>query len=180
MTGVVLRCPHCGTTQERSGDCEACHEAQVKYFCSNHNPGRWLDAPRCSECGARFGDRVRAPPKRPPPETPSPISPSRRASAEPDVKPMPGRPGPWEMRRRRARREDRIVVTEKRSRYERYEEPEVAPDIGARPESLEEFPRAAAALGGFLRRAVGIFFFLFFLLMLLSLFIGGTIMQVIH
>ncbi len=56
MSGVVLRCPGCGTTQAQSGECDACFEGDVRYFCSNHSPGRWLAAPRCPECGANFGD----------------------------------------------------------------------------------------------------------------------------
>lgn len=58
---VVLRCPTCGTTRPGPGDCEACHEAQVRYFCTNHTPGRWVDAPTCPQCGARFGEARRAP-----------------------------------------------------------------------------------------------------------------------
>jgi hypothetical protein len=56
MTGVVLRCPNCGTVHPEPGECAACHEAQVRYFCANHNPGVWLDAQACPKCGAHFGD----------------------------------------------------------------------------------------------------------------------------
>lgn len=59
MSGVVLRCPSCGTTKGAPGECEACHEAQVRYFCTNHTPGRWLDARACPHCGARFGEPAR-------------------------------------------------------------------------------------------------------------------------
>jgi len=55
MTGVVIRCPHCGTTQASLGECEACHEGETRYFCPNHTPGRWLDSPACTSCGARLG-----------------------------------------------------------------------------------------------------------------------------
>ena len=55
MNPVVIRCPNCGTTQASLGECDACHHAEVGYFCANHAPGRWLDAPACAECGARFG-----------------------------------------------------------------------------------------------------------------------------
>lgn len=81
MTGVALRCPNCGTTKSAPGECDACHEAQVRYYCSNHKPGRWLDTPACPQCGAKFGDPVRpaAPPpppppthRRPPPPPPTP------------------------------------------------------------------------------------------------------------
>ncbi|WP_324808417.1 hypothetical protein SH584_02905 [Sphingomonas sp. LY29] len=40
------------------GQCEACHEAAVRYFCLNHKPGLWLEVSTCPQCGARFGDPV--------------------------------------------------------------------------------------------------------------------------
>jgi len=61
MSGVSLRCPNCGTTRATPGACDACHEADVRYFCSNHSPGIWLDAAKCPQCGARFGDAAAAP-----------------------------------------------------------------------------------------------------------------------
>ena len=76
MSDVVLRCPNCGTTQPSSGECETCHEAEVKWFCPNHAPGRWLDGPACAECAARPKKRE-AP--RPRPATP-PAPPPRNAS----------------------------------------------------------------------------------------------------
>lgn len=87
MSDVVLRCPHCGTTQAERGECEACHEDTVRYFCPNHPGGRWLDGPVCAECGAR-AERERAAAasvRRDPPRTPArtpprtvPPEPSRR------------------------------------------------------------------------------------------------------
>jgi hypothetical protein len=70
MSSVVLRCPNCGTTQAGPGECDACHEAQVRYFCTNHNPGQWLTSSKCPQCNAQFGmaDPVRRaalPPPRP-------------------------------------------------------------------------------------------------------------------
>ena len=56
MSGVVLRCPTCGTTQGHRGECDACLDGDVRYFCSNHSPGLWLDDAVCNECGAKFGD----------------------------------------------------------------------------------------------------------------------------
>jgi hypothetical protein len=56
MSGVAFRCPTCGTTQTHAGECDACSEAQVRYFCTNHTPGVWLDAPTCGQCGASFGE----------------------------------------------------------------------------------------------------------------------------
>jgi hypothetical protein len=80
MSGVVLRCSNCGTVQASTGECEACHEAQVRYFCTNHTPGLWLDAPACPICGARFGEVV-----------PTPTSTAPRPSAD---RPAPPRPLP--------------------------------------------------------------------------------------
>ena len=37
---VVLRCPTCGTTQGDAGECEACSEGEVRYFCTNHDGRR--------------------------------------------------------------------------------------------------------------------------------------------
>ena len=73
---VVLRCPICGTTQGRVGECEACSEGKVRYYCTNHEEGIWLDSPVCSRCGARFGDAARASPA---PRTPA--GPPRPAGA---------------------------------------------------------------------------------------------------
>ena len=89
MSGVVLRCRNCGTTQATPGECEACHEGDVQYFCPNHSPGRWLDEPACSACGAMPGvpGRTERVPARPAP-APPPDFRGRRTS------PPPGRPAP--------------------------------------------------------------------------------------
>ena len=74
MSEVVIRCPNCGTTGITLGECDACHDAERRYFCTNHKPGRWLDGPACAACGAHFGVD-RAPPRqaaRPIPEPPHP------------------------------------------------------------------------------------------------------------
>lgn len=81
MNGVVLRCPNCGTVQPAPGECEACREAPVRYFCTNHVPGVWLDSASCPQCGAGFGDPVPAreesrAPERPAPRSPRTIEPS--------------------------------------------------------------------------------------------------------
>jgi hypothetical protein len=93
MSGVVLRCPNCGTVQPEDGECEACREAQVRYFCTSHTPGLWLDSEACAQCGARFGDPApaREPPPAPPPRTD--YRPSGVSELEPDL----GRrdPRPW-------------------------------------------------------------------------------------
>ena len=89
MSDVVLRCPNCGTTQAVQGECEACHEADVRYFCPNHTPGKWLDAPVCAFCGARIGGSRRVEPPAPPRRTTT--QPPRAAPAP---RPTPRRPAP--------------------------------------------------------------------------------------
>src|SRR6187549_2672541 len=74
---VVLRCPNCGTTRATPGECEACHEGSVRYFCSNHQPGLWLSEPTCAKCGAAFGQPARAPSA----TRPRPLRPAARAAA---------------------------------------------------------------------------------------------------
>ena len=87
MSGVVLRCPNCGTTRTTPGECEACHEAQVRYHCTTHTPGRWLDTPSCPQCGARFGEPISTPVR--PVRTTSTREPVRPAPAVPVRKPSP-------------------------------------------------------------------------------------------
>ena len=78
MTAVVLRCPVCGTTQSNVGECEACFDGTVAYYCGNHRPGRWLDGPACNQCGATLGE----PPPLPSVPAPDPDPPrSRRPPA---------------------------------------------------------------------------------------------------
>ena len=82
MSGIVVRCPHCGTTQDAIGECEACHEATTRWFCPNHEPGLWLDAALCPTCGARPGvpgarSRPTPTPARPRAPTPPPGTPPR-------------------------------------------------------------------------------------------------------
>lgn len=81
MSDVVLRCPTCGTTQSHRGECDACSDGNVRYFCSNHSPGLWLDAQECEACGARFGETSAKP--RPPSTRPiAPVSPRRTPRSE--------------------------------------------------------------------------------------------------
>lgn len=81
MSGVVLRCPNCGTIQPVEGQCDACHEAAVRFFCTNHTPGLWLEGSTCPQCGARFGDPV------PSPAAHAPTAPPRAASPKVGVPP---------------------------------------------------------------------------------------------
>lgn len=108
---VVLRCPNCGTTRANSGECEACREAQVRYFCTNHSPGVWLDTATCSQCGARFGEPARKPsvsasarPARPErPRSPSPAPAATAARPRAPASPPPARrPAATAVRPRRA------------------------------------------------------------------------------
>jgi hypothetical protein len=82
MSGVVLRCPNCGTVQPSTGECEACREAPVRFFCTNHDPGIWVDSPSCPQCGARFGDP--APAREPPPPERPRARPAELAEPRPD------------------------------------------------------------------------------------------------
>jgi len=85
---VVLRCPTCGTTQPVVGECEACHDAQVRYFCTNHTPGLWLDEPTCPRCGSRFGEASSAAR----PRTTSPVSASPVSASPVSVSPASASP----------------------------------------------------------------------------------------
>jgi hypothetical protein len=88
MSGVVLRCPNCGTTRGSSGECEACHEAQVRYYCTNHSPGLWLERPACAQCGAVFGEKAKPRAPAPPPGARPRASPAARPPA-PAARPRP-------------------------------------------------------------------------------------------
>lgn len=67
MSEVVLRCPHCGAIADALGECEACHEAGVRWYCANHTPARWLDSHVCAGCGATryHGPIIHDPPAAP-------------------------------------------------------------------------------------------------------------------
>jgi len=106
---VVLRCPNCGTTRETPGECEACREATVRYFCTNHTPGIWIAERTCPTCGTRFGERARSVPvpapvvalrsptparKSAPVSVPGPASAPRRAPRPRAETPRSGAPPP--------------------------------------------------------------------------------------
>ncbi len=101
MSAVVLRCANCGTTQSAQGECEACHEGHVGYYCTNHKPGRWLDGPECSQCHAVYGRDEPPPPVPPQPSKPTPVPPpaSRKGKIEirrpPRTESRRDRPDPW-------------------------------------------------------------------------------------
>ena len=96
---VVQRCPNCGTTRATPGECEACHDAQVRYYCTSHEPGIWLNGPTCPTCDARVSEAhamaVRASVPVPTP-APGPPMDVRARSAAPSRSPVsvapPSRP----------------------------------------------------------------------------------------
>lgn len=100
MSSVVLRCPNCGTVQPTDGECEACREAEVRYFCTNHTPGRWLDSTACTQCGARFGDPAPAREAPPAPRPRTDYRPPRTSDPRPDLRGSDPEPGPWDEERR--------------------------------------------------------------------------------
>jgi hypothetical protein len=178
MSGVVLRCPHCCTTQASQGECQACHEAAVRYFCSNHTPGRWLDGPRCSDCGAMFGAPATPvpPPRRSPPTRPD-VSNTARRTMPPSRVPAgreTWRPEPASRSRKRA------TFPPLRTDYgHREETPEDVED----PYHFEpriELPPPAIVFGGFVRLALRIALFFIFLFLLLSLLVGGSLVHVVY
>ncbi len=87
MSGVALRCATCGTTQSHAGECEACFDGKVRYFCSNHSPGLWIDEPVCTRCGAKFGEAPRREPESSFPSTPSLPPPATRRAESRSPKP---------------------------------------------------------------------------------------------
>ncbi len=193
MSGVVLRCPNCGTTKAGPGECDACHEAQVRYFCTNHTPGRWLDAPACRDCGARFGEAA-------PPPVPS-VSPSRPAPARtpptPPATTPPPRPastswvrkaaGPWGRGKRPSYPEEGVDRREESAAAHdalRARLPELISraasgirrrSSGAPPASGS--PAARPALGGCAGRLLFLMLFLLMAFFAMSLLLGGSLLQ---
>ena len=134
---VVLRCPTCGTTQGHAGECEACSEGEVRYFCTSHDEGIWLEGAVCSRCGAKFGDAPRKPPvsrtssvPTPPAGAPDFRPPGRRRTPERPPEPDFGRRPP-----RRSEREEPM-------------EPEVLPRTPSLGDLLEEITVERGRAGG--------------------------------
>jgi hypothetical protein len=188
MSGVVLRCPSCGTTKAAPGECEACHEAQVRYYCTNHTPGRWLDSPSCPQCGSQFGvpERPPAAPPRPPrsrtpvaapaspapTRTPSPTTRTRRYTPWPSGGPWARRPPPGEEVETHTKRDPlRDVLT---SRL-----PELLREAARvrRRSEVPEMPPIGMAAGGCLRAVLLIALFFMLALFGLSMILGGAMIQ---
>ena len=193
MSGVVLRCPHCGTTQAGPGECEACHEAQVAYHCTNHSPGRWLESPACPQCGARFGEASPAARTPPPPATrphpaaqtpqparePVPSSPWARSAPRPapsgPVSPRAALPLPTPVREESRAAERKAMTPRLRDILMR------GPAAGRYPEARR--PEAPGpprnAMAGLIRRLMMLAFFFVAAMFLLSLFTGGPLLQIL-
>lgn len=179
--GVVLRCSNCGTVQAQPGVCDACHEAQVRYFCTNHTPGTWLDAARCPQCGARWGEveeRADTPPRDASPVDKRPRWARKLGVGEAPAsgRPRPGRalPGTDSFeddasiaeREAAARRLWDLLASARRSR-----------EISAPPiRDLEDVP-APRAGGGCLGRMMLVVFLFFALFIVIPLVLGGALFQ---
>jgi len=192
MTGVILRCPNCGTSKTTPGECEACHEAQVRYYCTNHKPGRWLDASVCPQCGAKFGDPVR-PAARPvapatPPRPRTTITSTAPPRADPPPSPPRTSPKPWG-RRERERSPDaedfstsdegasvRDIRTARMLEILRAASRAGRMSRGA-TYGTPEAPPVGAALGGCLMRFVLLAMFLLIIFFLMLSLVGGSLFQ---
>ena len=93
MNAVILRCGNCGTSQNSPGECQACHEQDVRFYCTRHTPGLWLTAPVCSQCGAEFGKD--APPPRERRPAPTPVKTRAQPKGPERTESPPPRAGPW-------------------------------------------------------------------------------------
>jgi hypothetical protein len=194
MTGVILRCPNCGTSTATPGECEACHEAKVRYYCTNHKPGQWLDAPTCSQCGAKFGDLeqpterlVPFPPAARPPRKVAPPEPARPVDP-PLSRPKPV-PGPWSSKEPR-RPFDTKTEESRRSPSLRdvraakmREILEAVARAGRRPRegcTTSDGPSVRVAPAGCLIRFLLLVLFLFMILPLMLSLIGGSLLQILE
>lgn len=182
MSLVVLRCPNCGTTQAGPGECDACHEAQVRYFCTNHNPGQWLTSPKCPQCGAQFGiaEPVRS---APPPRAQRPTQPSVQPPAPKVAPPPPAAPvtrrrlNPWEPTSAPPASEERDVRTRRlRDMIARPARHRGAPETP--PYDMETLP-VPVARAGCLGRALLLVVLALGLLLLLIVSAGGPFIQIL-
>ena len=195
MTGVILRCPNCGTSTASPGECDACHEAEVRYYCTNHKPGLWLDAPSCSQCGAKFGDLKRPtkqpvpfPPAARPPRTVAPPEPARRVDP-PLPRPKPT-PRPWSGTETGRSfdpetEETRPIPSARDIRAAKMREIlEAVARAGRRPRgepyTSSDAPSVRVAPGGCLIRFLLLMMFLFMILPLMLSLVGGSLLQILE
>jgi hypothetical protein len=190
MSGVILKCPNCGTAQVTPGECDACHEAEVRYFCTNHMPGIWLQSPACSRCGAQFGrsEPAHRPTASPVPRAASPETIPPRAS-EPYRRPAaptrtPGRdlwtrPVP---RKSAGDRDDGIPPAREAIGRRWPELLRTASRIGGRPrvptEEIDEVSPARVA-GGCLRQVILIALLFFILSIVASFLMSGALLPIL-
>jgi hypothetical protein len=187
VSGVVLRCPNCGTTTASPGECQACHQAEVRYYCTNHTPGRWLDSPKCSECGAALGEPARPAALPPRVRRPAPLpaaSPGRRRSVP---RLLERGSGPWVRRTRPPARDDGAAP---RYGSDEARDPRTAswPDLlreaaararrtRAEAKPIPDTAKVGMALGGCLMRAIVMMVLLFAAFLIFSLIFGGLLFQ---
>ena len=169
MTGVVLRCANCGTTQNAQGECQACHEQNVKFYCTRHSPGRWLKTPVCDQCGAEYG-------KDPPPARKEwrPRTPDwrRRPPARAERTEPLRRREPWG--RPASDLPPDVVTTDTRRTIERllreYSMRRTRPREGV------EIDRGASAIAGGCLRAILVAFLLMMFIMFMLPYLGGMLL----
>lgn len=181
---VVLRCPSCGTTGAKPDECEACHEAQVRYFCTNHKPGRWLDGSVCASCGARFGDPARRPPVSVPPAPVRARAPARSpVSAPPSEPPRPAPvdagAGAWRSSREplATREEELGAGASPMALWIKLLKSVAAARHAPLADAERERPRIGRSAGGCLMRVVLIVLFLFLALVVAVLLFGWSLLQ---
>ena len=169
MSDVIIRCPNCGTTQRTLGECEACHEADVRYFCTNHGPGQWLDGAACPVCGARYGVER----ERPRPDPRERVEPPETRRTRPPPPRQPER-APIEVRTGPVHTPESGEVVDIGSRG-------LEPHEGVRFESpfSAETVRLAATATGCVRRAIVLFVILLALAALAFFWLLGVGMQLL-
>ena len=160
MNGVVLRCANCGTIQNSPGECQACHEENVRFYCTQHSPGRWLNTPVCEQCGAEYGkntplrraEQRPAPPAAPPRRT-------RRGAGAPRSRTPWGAPTPDSTSDVASTDTRRTIERLLREYYSRRPRP---------PEGMEVARGASAVAGGCLRIVLVAFLFMMLIMFMLS------------
>lgn len=196
MSMIVLRCQNCGTTQAGPGECEACHEAQVAYYCANHSPGHWLKTSTCPQCGAKFGDASPAAKGTPlPPTRPTPVAPIRKPARE---EPEPS--SPWTRGTARSAASEPVwprtvlpLPTPVREDPRTAEPDPMSPplrDILMRGPVADRYPGARRpeaappaqpwnAVAGLIRRLMMLAIIFIAAMILLSLFSNGSLLQIL-
>lgn len=183
MSGVVLRCPTCGTTQVKPGECEACFEGTVRYFCDNHSPGLWLDAAVCKACGATVGRAAPKAPERSRPVGASvPVHKTRRPGAAASGAPRRGEPSPGAVRRpppREFEPEEAPAAPSLRDLLAHLatERDRPAYEVETIPPPAPELPRRAPFVAGCLLRLVLLVLFLIVLAVTGLLVLFGGLFQ---